>query len=143
MQRLARPGFGYPGAMREAQPPFHFHIEKISPELYGIKYAGFLGEHDVEIIERTERILADTSPYVGLYCEASQMVGFHRSQVSLHGNLYLRYRPKLIGLAITGASPTIRFGAITVGLVARMPIKTFDAREQALGWLATMRARKG
>jgi len=126
------------------EPPFAYKIHKVSDERYDFEYAGYLGEHDVEIVTRQEQLLAKITGRVGLCYDVSQMTGFHRSQVSRHGNLFLGHRAKIDGLALFGARPAIRFGAITVSLLARLPLKVFDTRDEAGAWLVAMRkAKKG
>jgi hypothetical protein len=76
---------------------------------------------------------------VGLLYDVSDFTGFHRSQVKVHADLFTRLGDKVTGLALVGARPVVRFGAVTVGLMANTPLKTFDTNAEALAWLGALR----
>ena len=123
--------------------PFRFTMQKVSDGLIEGAYVGYLDEQDVAVVEQTDRLLAQTPGRVELLYDLSQMTGFHRSQVGRHGDLFTRHRDKIIAIALVGVTkPTIRYGAITVSLIARLTLKTFDTRPPALDWLASLRSKR-
>lgn len=123
------------------EKPFEFDIKRPTPERVEGTYRGHLGEHDLEAVRSMDAVLAEIPSSVGLYFDVSDMTGFHRSQVQVHGELFLRHRAKISGIALVGARPVIRFGAISVGLIARLQIRVFDEHREAVSWLGELRSR--
>jgi hypothetical protein len=123
---------------------FQFTIQRVGDTLFEGAYVGHLGEEDVAVLDQTDRLFGAVTGRVDLVYDLSQMTGFHRSQVGRHGSLFFGHRDKITGIALIGVKlATIRFGAITVATLARIPIKTFDTRPEAMAWLKTLRAKPG
>jgi hypothetical protein len=128
--------------MDAAEAPFRYGIDKLADDLYEIRYIGYMQEHDVEHLDRTDKLLAAAPGPVGLYYDTALMTGFHRSQVQRHATVYTRHRANLTGIGVTGANTVVRFGAITVSVISKLRLKTFDLRAEALAWLETLRREK-
>jgi hypothetical protein len=121
-----------------AKPPFQFRIKQVSRRLIEIEFGGYMSE-DAEPVATTERIVLASPEAVGLYYEVGTLVGFDKSQIKAHADLLARLGPRVTGIAVRGARAIVRFGAITVSLMSKMPVQTFDSRNEALNWLDTLR----
>ena len=52
--------------------------------------------------------------------------------------LFRRLGANVGGIAVVGARLAARFGAITVSLISKTPLETFDTRADALAWLDSL-----
>ncbi len=102
-----------------------------------VEYEGHVPSNDSHVRE-TETMLASVASPVGLCFDLSAMRSFHPSHVLLHGHAFKRLRHRLGGMAIVGAPPAARFGAVTVSLVSKIPLQSFDEREDAVAWLESL-----
>ena len=123
------------------QAAFRASIEELKPGLFEIHYIGYMGENDRSHVDEQARAFTRTpGPFSILYC-VPEMTGFHRAQIPLHGELFTAHRDRLLGIAVVGARPVVRFGSITVGLVARIKLQHFDNVKDALAWLGTLKKK--
>jgi len=120
--------------LRAPQAEFYYTIRPITSRLIEIEYAGYMPDDD-EHVRRTEEAVREALEPVGLYYYVAEFTGYHRSQVPRHGELFKHLGTRVRGIAVVGARPVVRFGAITVSLISKTPLKTFDSREEALDWL--------
>jgi hypothetical protein len=121
-----------------SEAPFSYSSSAIGPNLFKLTYSGYMGEQDRAQLTETTRLFAEAKGSIGLYYEVPEMTGFHRSQVALHGELFLKHRDRLTGIAVVGARPAVRFGSITVSLIARITLQHFGTRDEAVAWLRSL-----
>ena len=124
-------------ALSVAPAEFFYSIRPMTSRLIEIEYAGYMPEDDAHVRLTEQIVLASAEP-VGLYYFVADFTGYHRIQVARHGELFKRLGSKVRGIAVVGARPIVRFGAITVSLISNTPLKTFDQREHALAWLEAL-----
>jgi hypothetical protein len=104
------------------------------PRVLLVEYAGHVPADDRHVRE-TEEMLRSGAPPVALCFELTHMRSFHRTQVAMHGQALARLAPRVAGIALVGAPPAARFGAVTVSLMSKIPLRSFDAQGEALTWL--------
>jgi hypothetical protein len=122
------------------------HAPTIQPESYRcdiawarplvlvVRYAGRVPADDAHVW-RTEEMLLRGAPIAALCFDVGDMVSFHHRQVSLHAKMLGRVGSRVAAIALVGARPAARFGAVTVSLMAKLPLQCFDARGPAIAWL--------
>jgi hypothetical protein len=121
------------------EPPFRYNIQHATARLIAIEYNGYMRETDREHLLRTEIMVRAAAEPVGLLYSVSGFTRFDRRQVSMHAELYERLTSRVTGVAVLNARTVIRFGATTVGLMSKTPLKTFDDRAEAVAWLESLR----
>jgi hypothetical protein len=124
-------------SMPAPRPDFHYAVRTMTSNLIEIEYAGYMPEDD-EHVRVTEQVIRGSPGSVCLYYYVGEFIGYHRSQIQRHAEMLKSLGTKVRGIAVVGARPVVRFGAITVSLISSTPLKTFDSREAALDWLETL-----
>lgn len=113
---------------------FRCEIGWVSRRVLRIAYAGRVDGGDRHL-RRTEREVLSVEARIGLCYDVRELRGFHRSQVGLHAESLARLAPRVAGIALVGAGPAARFGAVTASLLSKIPLATFDHLHQAVSWL--------
>jgi len=116
---------------------FRYVIKAAGRRLFEIEYDGYMPADDSHVLETERLVVAQPEP-VGLYYQVHGFSGFHRSQIMTHADMFGRLGPRVVGIAVVGARPVVRFGAITISLMAKTPLKTFDDRREAMAWLVSL-----
>jgi hypothetical protein len=125
-------------AARERDGGFRCEIGWASRRVLVIAYTGRVPAGDRHL-RRTEELALSSLAPVGLCYDLRELGGFHRSQVELHARTLARLAGRVVGIALVGARPAARFGAVTVSLVAGLPLATFDGPAEAIAWLESLR----
>lgn len=102
-----------------------------------VDYIGRLSAGDAPL-RRTEDFVRSSVTPIGLGYDLSRFTGFHRAQVMAHAQTLARLAPHIAGVAVIGARPAARFAAVTVSLVSKLPLATFDDRRDAVDWLRSL-----
>lgn len=123
-----------------ARDPFRYTFAKRSPRLAEIAYIGFMDEDASRHLEQTAELFASATQRVGLCYLVPEMTGFHRSQVARHAELFSKHLDRISGIAVVGARPVIRFGAIRVALLSNTNLQTFETQAEGLRWLESLPA---
>jgi hypothetical protein len=122
-------------AEREGRTPeFRAELAWLAPQVLLVEYAGILAG-DAPVARELEARLESAPGRIGLCYDLTHFVSFDRAQVAAHAQAYTRLHGRVAGAALVGAGPQARFAAVTVGLVARIPVQSFDGRAEAVAWL--------
>ncbi|MCZ7680903.1 MAG: hypothetical protein M5U28_19830 [Sandaracinaceae bacterium] len=119
---------------------FRWELAWKSERVLAIAYAGHVPAGDGHVRE-VEAMVRAAPPPVGVCYDVTLLAGFHRAQVVLHGQSLARLAPRVAGIALVGAGPAARFGAVTVSLLSKLPLATFDTPPEAIAWLESVCGR--
>jgi hypothetical protein len=100
-------------------------------------------ESDRDHLSQTEALVRALAEPVGLCYTVPEFTRFDRRQVNLHGEMFARLGPKVTGIAVVRARPVVRFGATTVSLISKTPLRSFDEEAEAHKWLASLHSPSG
>jgi len=121
-------------------PSFRYSFRQTNPRLFDVHYAGHMSE-DLAHVREIEALVRAAARPVGLVYDVADFTSFHPSQVNAHGELFARLGKQVLGVAVLHPRPVVWFGAITVSLISKTPIKAFDDRTAALAWLSALEAK--
>src|SRR5688500_17749964 len=96
---------------------FSCEVGWVGHRTLSIAYVGSIPAGDAHA-RRIEQMVLSSDERVGLYYDLRELRGFHRTQVELHARTLARIAGRVTGIALAGARPTARFGAVTVSLVS-------------------------
>jgi hypothetical protein len=120
--------------MRESHDVFQCDIWWERPHVLLVEYSGRITAEDFHL-RKIERTLSRADSPSGLCFDVTPMISFDHTQVPLHGRMLTRLGAHVAGIALVGAQPAARFGAVTVSLMSKIPFQTFDRRREAVTWL--------
>jgi hypothetical protein len=119
---------------------FFCDVGWVSRHTLNVAYVGSVPATDTHARRIEQMVLSSDEP-VGLCYDLRELTGFHRAQVDLHARTLARIASRVRGIALVGARPAARFGAVTVSLVARVPLANFDDIADAIAWLGAPERR--
>lgn len=121
-------------AIREHMETFGSELRWVRPRVLLVEYSGRMPSDEKHTRELEATIGKQQLP-VALCYDVTHLASFDRAQVALHAEVYNRVASRVVGVALVGARPAARFGAITVGLMSKIVVQSFDERSAAIEWL--------